>query len=495
MCKGYILDYKDYPMSLAEPYRQIRTHTCFSYCKTGNDKDFLGDDREECISIEDPAERDKLICLYPEPTDYCETTSVSNQMFIGDPVNGVVFAPYQGLYAMIIANPLQILWDFLAVTMMKWKVQKSNPIEQCKFLAFQLFMISVFCTLTFMVINMNLHVLNTGDGQIMTLTFLSIFIFDQLKQFFTLSIVYLVVVRRFGYLKENEKEFIDADYKDAKKEKAIPNLKVSCLKFLEHQYVETVSIMTIGLYSVFILYDLTLTTFLPIPKDLIDRIDFIFLTIFFIEIALKSFASSFMFLLLDFFNMFDATIVIASWFLNIAGITMKGLGVLRLIRVVVITMRSITGSKNKLRHQSKLNNPVDSVVNILKALQQLEISNSVKKEAKFAVQVIEDNKLYDLAVDISSDDKMQDMEAKAWLNITTETFNDTTLWFERDLDDFLKELHRDDIEIDQNQIEEDEERLRQMINVNARQWTVILKLMDEFEKWDFDVFVYCETLD
>ena len=64
--------------------------------------------------------------------------------------------------------------------------------------------------------------------------------------------------------------------------------------------------------------------------------------------------------------------------------------------------------------------------------------------------MIEDNKLYDLAVDISSDDKMQDMEAKAWLNITTETFNDTTLWFERDLDDFLKELHRDDIEIDQN---------------------------------------------
>jgi len=35
------------------------------------------------------------------------------------------------------------------------------------------------------------------------------------------------------------------------------------------------------------------------------------------------------------------------------------------------------------------------------------------------------------------------MEAKAWLNITTETANDPTQWFERDLDDFLKELHRD----------------------------------------------------
>ena len=42
------------------------------------------------------------------------------------------------------------------------------------------------------------------------------------------------------------------------------------------------------------------------------------------------------------------------------------------------------------------------------------------------------------------------MEAKAWLNITTEQANDTTTWFERDLDDFLKELHREDAEIDQN---------------------------------------------
>lgn len=42
------------------------------------------------------------------------------------------------------------------------------------------------------------------------------------------------------------------------------------------------------------------------------------------------------------------------------------------------------------------------------------------------------------------------MEAKAWLNITTEQANDTTKWHERDLDDFLKELHREDGEPDQN---------------------------------------------
>lgn len=52
------------------------------------------------------------------------------------------------------------------------------------------------------------------------------------------------------------------------------------------------------------------------------------------------------------------------------------------------------------------------------------------------------------------------MEAKAWISITTEAANDTTTWFERDLDDFLKELHRENEEVDQNQIEEDEERIK-----------------------------------
>ncbi len=89
---------------------------------------------------------------------------------------------------------------------------------------------------------------------------------------------------------------------------------------------------------------------------------------------------------------------------------------------------------------------------------------------------------------MSNEDKNMDMEAKAWLNITTDAANDTTTWFERDLDDFLKELHRDAEEPDANQIEEEEERLRQIVNLNTRVWTNLIKLMDQFDKWDFDVF-------
>ena len=63
-CKSYVLDFLDLPMSRAEPDRQIRTHSCFSFCKNGDDPRFKGDDRPECISLE-PALRDQLVCIYP----------------------------------------------------------------------------------------------------------------------------------------------------------------------------------------------------------------------------------------------------------------------------------------------------------------------------------------------------------------------------------------------------------------------------------------------
>ena len=64
------------------------------------------------------------------------------------------------------------------------------------------------------------------------------------------------------------------------------------------------------------------------------------------------------------------------------------------------------------------------------------------------MELIESNKLYELNFEISSEQKNMEMDAKALLNITTETANYTTRWFERDLDDFLKEIHRDNDDID-----------------------------------------------
>ena len=162
---------------------------------------------------------------------------------------------------------------------------------------------------------------------------------------------------------------------------------------MQHEYIEKLSLLTIGLYSIFILFDLTISQFFDIDADLLNLIDFIFLNVFFIEIALKTFASSGRFLM-DGFNLFDAAIVIGSWALMIKGITFKGLGVLRLIRVVVITIRTIQGNKSRLRQASKQSSPVVQVLQILSKFENLPVPNSIKKEAKFVALIIEDNKLY-----------------------------------------------------------------------------------------------------
>lgn len=99
----------------------------------------------------------------------------------------------------------------------------------------------------------------------------------------------------------------------------------------------------ISLYTLFILFWLTMADIIGIDESILSKIDTSFLTMFFAEIILKTFASNFMFLF-DVFNAFDASIVLLSEVLNIMGIIAKGLGVLRLIRVVVITIRKITGN-------------------------------------------------------------------------------------------------------------------------------------------------------
>lgn len=54
-----------------------------------------------CVDLP-PAERDKIICLYPEET--CEQTSLPNEF--GSTDGTVAVVPEIAIYAMLIATPL-----------------------------------------------------------------------------------------------------------------------------------------------------------------------------------------------------------------------------------------------------------------------------------------------------------------------------------------------------------------------------------------------------
>lgn len=292
----------------------------------------------------------------------------------------------------------------------------------------------------------------------------------------------MIVVRRFMYLDVNENEYSDPATRPPPQENAIPLTKQFCLKLLESTIVEGFSMVVICFYTVFVLFQLTNSQMGEfISSKALANVDSYFLVLFLVEICLKSFASNLMYLN-DGFNLFDTVIVVVSLVYNATGDPIVWMGALRLVRVVVIIIRKITGNTSKLRHQTKNMKPVESVIKILEQIkEQPNISDQVVKEALWAIDLIESNKLYEMNFDISSDQKNMDMDAKAWLNMTTDVANDTTRWFERDLDDFLKEIHREIEEVDHAKIDEDEEKLRQLLDCNQRTWNQVSKMMDDFD--------------
>ena len=77
-------------------------------------------------------------------------------------------------------------------------------------------------------------VASTGDSFLVFVTFAITWFIDQAKQFGTLALIHLIVVKRFGYLKINEKDFINPADREIKHELAIPKLKNCCLRTLQH---------------------------------------------------------------------------------------------------------------------------------------------------------------------------------------------------------------------------------------------------------------------
>lgn len=305
----------------------------------------------------EPLDERYLLCVYPEHT--CEKTVVKNEAGWGE----VKIAVYEGFLAMLIATPLQFIWDIACVYLVKVKHNQDKASESCKMLSFQILLTLIYLYLLVQVVHDINEILNHGRPGLFFTTMFYALILDQVKSVGTLSLVYCIVVRRFMHLEINENEYQDPNAeKIPKQENAIPRLKLWFLKLLESGPVEGFAMFVIGVYTVFTLFWLTHSGFLregvePIDNRILGEIDGFFLWFFLVEIFLKSFASSLQYLK-DPPAFMDFIIVVLSVVLNLNKYYQPGLGALRLVRVVVIIVRKISGGGNKLRHQNKLNNPI-----------------------------------------------------------------------------------------------------------------------------------------
>jgi hypothetical protein len=100
-------------VSRYDPSRQIRTHSCFSYCTNGKNSAVLGEDRKECVDLK-PELRDQIICVLP--TDECEKTTVRGEVFLtAEKSHTYSFSPALAMLAILASNPVQFVFDMLCI--------------------------------------------------------------------------------------------------------------------------------------------------------------------------------------------------------------------------------------------------------------------------------------------------------------------------------------------------------------------------------------------
>lgn len=136
-----------FPTSTDGTGRQENQHTCFKSCKDYIYDDYkyiyTFDNRPNCTNTKEDlgfAFVDQyLLCL---PENYtCEQTHLAEEIKLA---GGLSIAAVRGLIAVLIASPLQFLFELLAIYLIKMKVSGQKPDENCQLLSIQIFMSLIY---------------------------------------------------------------------------------------------------------------------------------------------------------------------------------------------------------------------------------------------------------------------------------------------------------------------------------------------------------------
>jgi hypothetical protein len=183
--------------------------------------------------------------------------------------------------------------------------------------------------------------------------------------------------------------------------------------YIETPWFNTISRYMLGIYAGFVLFWLSTTDIWQLDY-VWSVIDLVFLTYFAAELAIRIFGVGIGYLF-DCMNLFDAIIIIVSLFLYIFGIVSKPLAVLRLIRILLVSVVKFTGNQFQLRFRRGEDDPVKALEEMLRdLLKETAFKKSIKDQLNWAIRVIEQNKLQDMD---SSKEKL-DMYEETWLKVT-----------------------------------------------------------------------------
>ena len=469
-CQGYIQDAEGFSRSPSNSSRMERLDVCFpsTAFAAATSSNYL-----VCVADSEACEG-----LY---LPYSEATAAGN------------FDISYVFIAIAIANVFQYLYLFMIIFIVKLRSSNLDDVKRGSSKCFAEVVLLVCSVIVILLVCWRANrIAEFGYGAQLWITFGVTFAVDQGKSAIFHVGVWYFLLRRCGYLAVNEDSYIDEKWLSLRRDKTLFTIRKNCGKMLEHMYYRRFSISLLIAYAVYVLIVLSIYSSVS-STTILDDIDQGFISIFLLEILVNIFVHKIKYFI-DWFNIFDFGIVSVSFILFFVGQNTKGLAVLRLLRLVrlLIVLRKVTITK---RANSEYATALEETLAILKILKsEKKLNFRQKKELGWVVDIIENNKLYDVSMDQKVEKGVgqvsQDAEAKKWISLATKTANDPLQWFDRDLDDYLYERKRD------NDVNEDktvfEEEFRQHVQLEVRTHFNLEKLFDDIAKWRFNAFQYFE---
>ena len=486
-CEKYAAENPSFDSSSFDSSRQERVHTCFPACLTDVvDLRFTQDGRYACNLTNQIYD---LLCVNPD--DSCEDVYVMNEV-------GESFFKFSVAYVFIgiaIGNAFQYVYLFLIFVATRTKVlNKNSMMENSMKCMLQILVLCVTLVVVLLTAWRSAQVTIYGASISFWLTFVIAFLIDQTKSFFFHIGVWYFLLRRCGYLKPNEAEYVELTWREQHIDRAWQYWRGEMTKLLETPTFQAISLAWLIIYAVFVLFVLSFSDLLN-EDYILGLIDQTFLSIFLLEILMRIFAMSYMFFA-DPFNIFDTTIVVLSFSLFFVGVSAGGLAVLRLMRLLrlVVVFRKVNAS-GKRKPRGKFSTALEEALFILRDIRSIKkLTPKQKKELSWTINIIENNKLYEVNISQSQDKGSGataiDMDSRRWLQLATPASCDPLQWFDRDLDDYLYERQRDG---EPGEVKEDFDRqIRAIVDMPERTHSQLEKIFDDVGKWRFNAFQYSD---
>ncbi|KAF4733796.1 hypothetical protein FOZ62_018332, partial [Perkinsus olseni] len=271
----------------------------------------------------------------------------------------------------------------------------------------------------------------TGRGLDVLVTVVLSLLMDQAKNFVVQPVIWWVLIRRCGTIfpgiqEYNEEYLLQWDLQDS----LVMSARMKVQLFFETKRVTLATNYLVGGYAILILSQLATQDYweaVTVIENIYKWTDFATVCIFMVEITFKTFAYWVQFWM-DPWNFVDNIVVIASFIVAIMAAEMKGLGLLRLLKLlrIMVVIRKVSEGRKKLKDLKTksavtVGSYVDKVLELIEELQTAKyLPPHLKDDLDWVKDVIVCNKLYEVSIDAdtteaNSDGTGNSDEMTAWI--------------------------------------------------------------------------------